>query len=117
MLFSQWDFERKHGGESHLGYTSSGTLVFNFVINFGHKHIFQSFFCGQHPVCLRYGDQRGVKLALQNVEKHFRLVGLMEQYEDFLIRAEHIIPLFFNGGPTAYKNMVASGAKCKPSFS
>ncbi|XP_059086788.1 uronyl 2-sulfotransferase-like isoform X2 [Tigriopus californicus] len=71
-----------------------------------------SYFCGQEAVCLQYGDPRAAKLAFNNIAKHFSLVGLMEQYENFLQRAEHLNPLFFKNGLKIYQDMASSGVVC-----
>jgi len=62
------------------------------------------FFCGHQPHCGVFGDERALMDAKANVEKHFSVVGILEDMQDSLKVLEKFVPAFFEGVPQLYKN-------------
>lgn len=60
------------------------------------------FFCGQEAFCTR-PSQLALRQAKVNVVKNYLLVGITEEYEDFLFALETLLPEFFKGILEIYK--------------
>ncbi|CAH1795485.1 unnamed protein product [Owenia fusiformis] len=71
-------------------------------------------FCGQHHVCL---DDKmshiGVQLAKANIARHYKFVGLLEEYHVSLLALEKLIPAYFTG---ASRRRKINEPDVKPSF-
>ena len=62
-----------------------------------------SFFCGHSTECDVFNSQRLLDIAKSNVEKHFAVVGVLEDWEMSLEVLENYIPRFFAGSREAFK--------------
>ena len=56
---------------------------------------FQSYFCGQGKECVSYGSTKGLQRAKDNVERYYRLVGVLESMETTLKLMEILLPPVF----------------------
>ena len=70
-----------------------------------------SFFCGMKPFCKEFGSREALELAKSNVEKHYSVVGVLEQWNESLKVFEAYVPYFFKGLPEAYKAYMKSKPK------
>ena len=52
------------------------------------------FFCGQDKLC-DSASEASFDRAVQNLERHFLLVGLTEQMDDFFVLLQKIFPVYF----------------------
>ncbi|KAB7503769.1 Heparan sulfate 2-O-sulfotransferase pipe [Armadillidium nasatum] len=55
------------------------------------------FFCGQDHNCTGFNTEFALKRAIENVEKHYAVVGILEEMNMTLTVLEHYIPRFFKG--------------------
>ena len=63
-----------------------------------------AYFCGQNPRCLEHDNRWALNKALENIDKFYPVVLVLERFEESLKAAEKILPNFFNG---AYNNWLA----------
>ena len=59
------------------------------------------YFCGRDPVCLE-PSREALELAIENIRKHYLIVGTLESYTKFLELAEMLIPKIFGGSAAFY---------------
>ena len=56
---------------------------------------FQSYFCGQGSSCVSYQSTEGLRRAKYNVERFYKVVGVLERIEDTLKLIEKHLPKVF----------------------
>jgi len=65
------------------------------------------FFCGQEDDCTGFNTEVAMKKAKENVERHYAVVGVLEELNKTLTVLEHYVPRFFKGALDVYWNQVA----------
>merc|ERR1711884_927130 len=60
------------------------------------------FFCGQDDDCTGFNTEVAMKKAMYNVEKHYAVVGILEELNKTLTVLEHYVPRFFKGALNTY---------------
>ena len=58
---------------------------------------FQPYFCGQDLECTRHNSPWALKKAIENVERHYPVVGVLEELDDSLMVMQAVLPNFFDG--------------------
>ena len=58
----------------------------------------QSYFCGQNPVCVRFGSKQALLLAKRNVDLHYTVVGIVEKMQVTVEVMERLLPSVFASG-------------------
>jgi len=64
------------------------------------------FFCGQEDECTGLNTEVALRKAKENVEKHYAVVGVLEELNKTLTVMEHYIPRFFKGAKDVYWNEI-----------
>jgi len=64
------------------------------------------FFCGQEDDCTGFNTEIAMRKAKENVEKHYAVVGVLEELNKTLTVLEHYVPRFFKGAKDVYWNEV-----------
>ncbi|KAI0225206.1 Uronyl 2-sulfotransferase [Lamellibrachia satsuma] len=59
------------------------------------------FFCGQEEFCSTPGEA-ALSQAIQNIKKHYAVVGVVEMYAEFIQTLEVIFPTYFKGITSIY---------------
>ena len=54
------------------------------------------YFCGNATICHTPSEQ-GLNQAIENLNKYFLVVGVLEQFEQFLKLCQKMMPTHFNG--------------------
>lgn len=65
------------------------------MVAFLDPHLIFSFFRG-------FNTEVAMRKAMENVEKHYAVVGVLEDLNKTLTVLEHYIPRFFNGAKDVY---------------
>nr|CAH7731150.1 unnamed protein product [Callosobruchus chinensis] len=65
------------------------------------------FFCGHHPDCLPFNTEGALERAKLAVEKHYAVVGVLEDMNTTLSVLEKYIPRFFEGSSDVYWNEIS----------
>jgi len=60
------------------------------------------FFCGQEDECTGLNTEVALRRAKENVEKHYAVVGVLEELNKTLTVLEHYIPRYFKGAKDVY---------------
>jgi len=60
------------------------------------------FFCGHSNDCTGFNTEIAMRKAKENVEKHYAVVGVLEELNKTLTVMEHYIPRFFKGALDTY---------------
>lgn len=60
------------------------------------------FFCGQEDECTGFNTEIAMKKAMENVEKHYAVVGILSELNKTLTVLEHYVPRFFKGALDTY---------------
>ncbi|XP_050544769.1 heparan sulfate 2-O-sulfotransferase pipe [Daktulosphaira vitifoliae] len=60
------------------------------------------FFCGHDEECTPFNSEGALERAKQSVEKHYAVVGVLEDFNVTLTVFEHYIPNFFKGASQVY---------------
>jgi len=60
------------------------------------------FFCGHKDSCTGFNTEVAMKKAMENVEKHYAVVGILEELNKTLTVLEHYVPRFFKGALNTY---------------
>lgn len=60
------------------------------------------FFCGHTDDCTGFNTEIAMRKAKENVEKHYAVVGLLEDLNKTLTVLEHYVPRFFKGALDTY---------------
>ncbi|XP_042891350.1 heparan sulfate 2-O-sulfotransferase pipe-like [Penaeus japonicus] len=69
------------------------------------------FFCGQDKKCTGFNTEYALQKAKENVEKHYAVVGVLEDLNTTLTVLEHYVPRFFRGAKDLYWNEVQRFSK------
>lgn len=56
------------------------------------------FLCGHDPACWEVGNKWALDEAKRNIQRHYLLVGVTEELDDFIKVLQFILPRFFKGG-------------------
>jgi len=64
------------------------------------------FFCGHADDCTGFNTEVAMRKAKENVEKHYAVVGVLEELNKTLTVLEHYVPRFFKGAKDVYWNEV-----------
>jgi len=64
------------------------------------------FFCGQDEDCTGLNTEIALRKAKENVEKHYAVVGVLEELNKTLTVLEHYVPRFFKGAKDVYWNEI-----------
>ncbi|XP_023348685.1 heparan sulfate 2-O-sulfotransferase pipe [Eurytemora carolleeae] len=64
------------------------------------------FFCGHEEDCTGFNTEVAMKKAKENVERHYAVVGVLEELNKTLTVLEHYVPRFFKGALETYWNEV-----------
>jgi len=64
------------------------------------------FFCGHSEDCTGFNTEVAMRKAKENVEKHYAVVGVLEELNKTLTVMEHYIPRFFKGALNTYWNEI-----------
>jgi len=64
------------------------------------------FFCGQDDDCTGFNTEIAMRKAKENVEKHYAVVGVLEELNKTLTVLEHYVPRFFKGAKDVYWNEI-----------
>jgi len=64
------------------------------------------FFCGQEDDCTGFNTEIAMRKAKENVEKHYAVVGVLEELNKTLTVLEHYVPRFFKGAKDVYWNEI-----------
>lgn len=59
-------------------------------------------FCGHEPFCRLFNNPDALQLAKENVEKHYKVVGITEDMNKTLTVAAHYMPEYFKGALEIY---------------
>ena len=55
-----------------------------------------AFFCGSSPDCLTLGSDKALKIAIENIEKHYITVGVLEHLDISFMVMECLLPKYFS---------------------
>merc|ERR1712117_22220 len=69
------------------------------------------FFCGQDDECTGFNTEIAMRKAKENVEKHYAVVGLLEDLNKPLTVLEHYVPRFFKGALDTYYKEIKTFSK------
>lgn len=69
------------------------------------------FFCGHDESCVGFNTEVAMRKAMENVEKHYAVVGVLEDLNKTLTVLEHYIPRFFKGAKDVYYNQIQKFSK------
>jgi len=64
------------------------------------------FFCGHSEDCTGFNTEIAMRKAKENVEKHYAVVGVLEELNKTLTVLEHYVPRFFKGARDVYWNEI-----------
>ena len=62
------------------------------------------YFCGHEYDCGRLNNRAALERAKNNIERYFKVVGILEDFELSLKVMETALPKFFNGAAKMYSN-------------
>ena len=60
------------------------------------------YFCGHEPICRKFNNPQALKLAQENVENHYKVVGILEKMNITLPIFEHFWPQYFTNANYTY---------------
>ncbi|XP_076050967.1 heparan sulfate 2-O-sulfotransferase pipe [Oratosquilla oratoria] len=69
------------------------------------------FFCGQEKKCTGFNTEYAMQKAKENVERHYSVVGVLEDINKTLTVLDHYVPRFFKGAKDLYWNEVQKFSK------
>jgi len=69
------------------------------------------FFCGHTDDCTGFNTEIAMRKAKENVEKHYAVVGLLEDLNKTLTVLEHYVPRFFKGALDTYYKEIKTFSK------
>jgi len=78
---------------------------------FGDHRRQSMFFCGHEEACVGFNTEVALRKAKENVEKHYAVVGVLEDLNKTLTVLEHYIPRFFKGAKDVYYNQIQKFSK------
>lgn len=67
-----------------------------------HRSLMVPYFCGHDPRCLIVQNSWALDKARQNIERHFSVVGVLEDLNMTLTLLEKSVPIFFRGAAAFY---------------
>ncbi len=74
---------------------------------FGGSHYSQMFFfCGHGPECHNFESKEMLEKAKENVERHYSVVGVLEQFDKSLEVLEEFVPFYFRDARRVYRGTV-----------
>merc|ERR1719483_1625532 len=79
--------------------------------DFGDHRRQTMFFCGHSDDCTGFNTEIAMRKAKENVEKHYAVVGVLEELNKTLTVLEHYVPRFFKGAMDVYWNEVQKFSK------
>ncbi len=85
-LFLFLSLERYIPGHDHIAHREGGSHVSQIM-----------FFCGHKTHCCVVNSERAFRDAVDNVERHFAVVGVLEEMDKSLAVLERYLPRFFDG--------------------
>ncbi|XP_065284809.1 uronyl 2-sulfotransferase isoform X1 [Dermacentor albipictus] len=68
-----------------------------------HRSLMVPYFCGHDPRCLIVQNSWALDKARQNIERHFSVVGVLEDLNTTLALLETSVPIFFRGAAALYR--------------
>ena len=80
-------------------------LVKNFT-SYSRHSLFQPYFCGMDVECPTHNSRWSLNRAIENVEKHFPVVGVLEDLDITLKLMQKALPTFFPGIWDAYRQHI-----------
>merc|ERR1719348_2399372 len=69
------------------------------------------FFCGHGDECTGFNTEIAMRRAKENVERHYAVVGVLEDLNKTLTVLEHYVPRFFKGAKDVYWNQIQKYSK------
>ncbi|CAH1267882.1 UST [Branchiostoma lanceolatum] len=66
--------------------------------------ILTQYFCGQSTICTK-PSQAAVEVAKENIRRHYAVVGVLEEFSSFLKVLEVVMPQFFRGASSEWKQI------------
>ena len=61
-----------------------------------------SFFCGMSDKCDQFENKIALKIAKNNVEKYYAVVGILERWQESLQLFEYYVPAYFKNAQEIY---------------
>ena len=74
------------------------------------------FFCGHSEDCVGFNTEKALNMAKENVEKHYAVVGVLEEMNKTLTVLEHYVPRFFKGARDVYYSKFQKSHKLLDNF-
>merc|ERR1711915_685925 len=93
----------------YYGYTvhTNKTEQLEFRKSWSPLYLFPSdvllYFCGHDEECTQLGNPLALQKAKHNVDKNFKVVGLLEHLDETMAVLENELPMFFKGVQNLYK--------------
>ena len=93
----------------YYGYTvhKNKTEQLEFRKNWSPTYLYPSdvllYFCGHDEECTQLGNPLALQKAKHNVDKNFKVVGLLEHLDETMAVLENELPMFFKGVQKLYK--------------
>lgn len=72
------------------------------IVNDHRSQIMQ--FCGHEPICRQFNNAEALQKAKNNVEKYYKVVGIIENINMTLSVLEDRLPEYFEGAKELYHN-------------
>lgn len=74
---------------------------------------FQPYFCGQDLECTKHNSRWAILRAMESVDRHYPVVGVLEELEKSLMVMQSLMPRFFGGIWDLFGNGNASELKSR----
>ena len=75
-------------------------------------HHFQPYFCGQDLECTKHNSRWALQRAMESVDRHYPVVGVLEELDKSLFVMQSLVPKFFRGISDLFGNGNASELNC-----
>ena len=69
------------------------------------------YFCGQDPQCRVVGNKWAMEMAMENVDKYYSVVGVIEEFSKTLKVLQQKLPFYFGGVLDLYFNVLHGKVK------